>query len=637
MHCIKFLHRWKRKVNPWNFGLFCLVVTFVAIANFSTMNSSEIFGEIFGQIPYPSALPQSRTYSVTVNNQPVSVQKYNEISYVQFPLVEQANIEITADEPASQYTLSPKSYNIPSNRDGNKISFSLNAPRKLILHQVNSADEKLFIFAEPPEEKPPQLRDPNVTNIIDYGVDNTGQNEATPLIQTAIDEVSAKQGILYFPPGVYKTRELYLKSNMTLYLAPGSVLEATKEIEPSYGQGLINIENASNVKLIGRGTINGNGTYWRPRGGWYSLILMKNANNITLEDILIQDPAVANVWMSYSENVKVYNVKILADPQPEFLNTDGFNFWSSRNITIDNVLYKGTDDATSIGGDKNGRIQNSENINIRNSVFYGGNGFKIGATAKQDVIRNITYENIDVVFANEVSGFWPVTGANFENIYFKNIRVEDILDSPQEDKAALVWNWNIRPVSWQKDSSPNKFGYIRNVYVSNLQVDDRGGANSVFHGYDNQRNISVNFDNLSVYGKPVLNPDDAYFDVQNQFVDLKFTNSNPAIVNINVPDPDASESGDAGQFLVTRTGDTSQALMVNYIIRGTAENGIDYQTITNSVTIPAGASSASIGILPKSDSINERTETVFLGLENMPNSTNYLLGPNFHAVVNIRD
>ncbi len=625
MHCIKFLHRWQRQVNSWHFGLFCLVVTFVAIANFSTMNGSETLVNIPG------------TYSVTVNNQPVAVQKYNNIFYVQFPLVDTANIEITTDEPAKQYTLSPKSYNIPSNRNGNKISFSLNDPRKLILHQVNSLDEKLFIFAEPPEEKPPQLSDTNVTNIIDYGVDNTGQNEATPLIQKAIDEVSAKQGILYFPPGVYKTRELNLKSNLTLYLAPGSVLEATKETEPSYGRGLINIENANNVKIIGRGTINGNGTYWRPKGGWYSLILMKNANNISLRDILIQDPAVANVWMSYSENVNIYNIKILADPQPEFLNTDGFDFWSSRNITIDNVLYKGTDDATSIGGDKNGSIQNSENINIKNSVFYGGNGFKIGSSAKQDFIRNITYENIDVVFANEVSGFWPVTGANFENIYFKNIRVEDILDAPEKDKAALLWNWNIRPVSWQEGSSPDKLGYIRNVYVSNLTVDDRGGAKSVFHGYDAQRNISVNFDNFYLEGNQVLNYNDAYFDVKNQYIDLNFTNSNPAIVNINVPDSDASESGDAGEFLVTRTGDTSQALTVNYIIRGTADNGIDYQTIPNSITIPAGATSASIGILPKSDSINERTETVFLGLENVPNSINYMLGPDFHAVVNIRD
>jgi hypothetical protein len=55
---------------------------------------------------------------------------------------------------------------------------------------------------------------------------------------------------------------------------------------------------------MGRGVINGNGTYWRPRGGWYSLILLKNAKNVLLQDTLLQDPAVANVWMSYSENLE---------------------------------------------------------------------------------------------------------------------------------------------------------------------------------------------------------------------------------------------------------------------------------------------------------------------------------------------
>lgn len=622
-----------------SFLFFILTFSIIIITN--TVNPSVIQDtspmesqiDLYPQSPSNST---SSTYSVTVNGQPAFVSKYNSVNYVQFTFTGKADLEITAPNNVNNYTLSPKSYNIPSNRNGNNISFSLTEPRKLILHPENSGEE-LFIFAEPPEEKPPQLGDSTVKNIVNYGVDNTGTSEATAIIQTAIDEVSAQQGILYFPPGVYKTRQLNLKSNMTLYLAPGSVLEATKEIDPSYGQGLINIENASNVKIIGRGTINGNGTYWRPKGGWYSLILMKNANNITLEDILIQDPPVANVWMSYSENVNVYNLKILADPQPEFLNTDGFDFWSSRNITIDNILYKGTDDATSIGGDKNGLIQNTENINIRNAVFYGGNGFKIGSTVKQDLVRNITYENIDVVFANELSGFWPVTGANFENIYFKNIRVEDILDVPQNDKAALVWNWNIRPVSWNPDSSPEKLGHIKNVYVSNLKIDDRGGAKSIFYGYDSQRNISVNFDNLSLEGKQISNSADAYFDVKNEYVDLNFTSSNPAIVNIEASDPDASECGDTGQFLVTRTGDTSQALMVNYIIRGTAENGIDYETIANSVTIPTGASSASIGIVTKSDSINERTETVFLGLENMPNSNNYMLGSDFQAVVNIRD
>ena len=622
-----------------SFAIACLAVTLLLAVNALSVARSE---SVIVTYPLLKSAQPSNTYSVTVNGQPVFVEKYNSLSYIHFAFAGKANIEIAVKKNVKNSTLSPKRYKLSSSANKNKIYFSLTVPRKIILHQVNLSKENLFIIADSLEDISPILGDINVTNIMDFGVDNTGKQDSTTNIQKAIDRVSADLGILYFPPGIYKIKQLNLKSNMTLYLAGGSVLEATQEINPSYGRGLLYIKDVNNVKIMGRGVVYGNGSYWRAHGGWYSLIELENANNIILQDILIKDPCVANVWISHSENVAIYNVKILADPDPEFLNTDGFDFWSSRNITIDNVLYKGTDDATSHGGDKNGKIQDNEEINITNSVFYGGNGFKIGATVKQDAIRNITYENIDLVLANEMSGFWPITGANFENIYFKNIRIEDILDVPEVDKGALIFNWRIKASSWQPGSSAEKLGYIRNIYVTNLTADDHGGNNSVFQGYDLQRDIrNVTFDNLYIEGKQATNRENAFFDFRpsekdgNNYVNLKFVTSNPTILNLEATDLYASASGDAGEFRITRTGNTSQALTVKYTIRGTAKNGIDYQSIPNAVTIPAGASEAAIAILPKQENHQKGLKTVFLSLENLPNSTDYMLGPDFHAVVNI--
>jgi polygalacturonase len=621
-----------------SFAIACLAVTLLLAVNALSVARSE---SVIVTYPLLKSAQPSNTYSVTVNGQPVFVEKYNSLSYIHFAFAGKANIEIAVKENVKDYTLSPKRYKLSSSTNTNKIYFSLTVPRKIILHKVNLLKENLFIIADSLEDISPTVGDMNVTNIMNFGVDNTGQQDSTTNIQKAIDEVSGRFGILYFPP-VYKIKQLNLESNMTLYLAGGSVLEATKEINPSYGRGLLYIKDVNNVKIMGRGVLYGNGSYWRSHGGWYSLIELENANNIILQDILIKDPCVANVAMSHSENVAIYNVKILANPEPEFLNTDGFDFWSSRNITIDNVLYKGTDDATSHGGDKNSKIQDNEEINVKNSVFYGGNGFKIGATVKQDAIRNITYENIDIVFANEMSGFWPITGANFENVYFKNIRIEDILDVPEVDKAALIFNWRIKAASWQPGSSAEKLGYIRNIYVYNLTADDRGGNNSVFQGYDPQRDIrNVTLENLYIEGKLATNPENAFFDFRpsekdgNNYVNLKFVASNPTILNLEAIDLYASESGDAGEFRITRTGNTSQALTVKYTIRGTAKNGTDYQTIPNAVTIPAGASEAAIAILPKQENHQKGLKTVFLSLENLPNSTDYMLGPDFHAVVNI--
>ncbi len=115
---------------------------------------------------------------------------------------------------------------------------------------------------------------------------------------------------------------------------------------------------------------------------------------------------------------------------------------------------------------------------------------------------------------------------------------------------------------------------------------------------------------------------------------LNFTSSYPTIVNITATKMYASQFGEIGEFVITRTGNTTQDLIVKYKIHGTAEDGVHYQPIANFVIIAAGMSEVAIIIQPqKSD--YQGSKTVLLTLENLPNSTQYMLGINFYAVVNI--
>jgi hypothetical protein len=50
----------------------------------------------------------------------------------------------------------------------------------------------------------------------------------------------------------------------------------------------------------------------------------------------------------------------------------------------------------------------------------------------------------------------------------------------------------------------------------------------------------------------------------------------------------ASEPNVDGVFTVTRTGDTTADLTVNYTVGGTATADADYAALSGSVTIPAG-------------------------------------------------
>jgi hypothetical protein len=77
--------------------------------------------------------------------------------------------------------------------------------------------------------------------------------------------------------------------------------------------------------------------------------------------------------------------------------------------------------------------------------------------------------------------------------------------------------------------------------------------------------------------------------------------STPTLSTLGVvaPSPNASLVGPVnGSFKITRS-DTNSALTVNYTLSGTAVNGVDYNAVGNSVTIPAGSFSSAVMIVPK--------------------------------------
>ncbi len=86
------------------------------------------------------------------------------------------------------------------------------------------------------------------------------------------------------------------------------------------------------------------------------------------------------------------------------------------------------------------------------------------------------------------------------------------------------------------------------------------------------------------------------------------------LVTLRALDGDASETGDTASFSVSRTGSTSAPLTVNYTVSGTASAGSDYSSIGTQTTIPAGASSHQIVIVPVNDNVAEGTETVTASL-----------------------
>lgn len=91
----------------------------------------------------------------------------------------------------------------------------------------------------------------------------------------------------------------------------------------------------------------------------------------------------------------------------------------------------------------------------------------------------------------------------------------------------------------------------------------------------------------------------------------------PAVtVRVDATDPSASEAGaGTATFTVSRTGSLAAPLTVAWAPAGTARLGVDYTLAAPwTVTIPAGAASATLTVRPLDDAVVEGDETVVLRL-----------------------
>jgi hypothetical protein len=91
-------------------------------------------------------------------------------------------------------------------------------------------------------------------------------------------------------------------------------------------------------------------------------------------------------------------------------------------------------------------------------------------------------------------------------------------------------------------------------------------------------------------------------------------------------------------FAVRRAGPTNDAVTLKYHIGGTASNGVDYVTLPGLVTIPAGARSGQITVIPVEDTIIEHQETVVLELApDSADTPSYIVGEARRAAAIITD
>ncbi len=351
--------------------------------------------------PYPGAKP-SPAFQVTVDGQPVFVHRF--LTYDQFQFMDYASFSMTGKVRVTVTNLvgemdvltcdiRPLAYGIKPRIGGNTCSFDLDRPRYLLVFPNEMAAfgaAGLMLFAEPPEQNPPKLGDPNVVNILDYKLDNTGKTVETAAINRAIGDVAAKPGggVLYFPAGgVYMTGTLLMKSNVRLYVDAGALIKGTGKMadytsapappgQPPRARPLraqVIFDHVENAGLMGRGAIdmdgyprlwydfapdtadgrarNEDGIVKDPHGAGARGYVIDNCRNITFEDLLLLRSAEWTVHVIDTEHFTTRNIKIVNRKRQH--HDDIYDLTgSSKHILIEDGLAMGMDDTWALYGNR---------------------------------------------------------------------------------------------------------------------------------------------------------------------------------------------------------------------------------------------------------------------------------------------
>jgi hypothetical protein len=471
-------------------------------------------------ITYPD-LPgavKSPLYTITANGKSVFVEKLTKYSpemqvhyaHVSLPGTCTAAFAVTVGQSFNAYSVSPKSRKLTATKSGNTVSFS-SGPNYLVL-QFDSK-ELLFLFIDGEEVSPPRPGDANVVNVADLGIDNTGASLVTAKIQSAINAASgAAKNIVYFPPGKYKVGELWMKSNMTLYLAGGAVLYGSNTTgDFNTGSGGINIEGCSHgvirmykisdAKILGRGVIDGNGLAIRAQADTkINLFKIEQSTNILIDGVVVRDSSFWNTLIYRSDLVTIQNLKMInARPTTtQYNNTDGVDFDESTNGKLYNAfLYTGDDAMATKNEEASGTVNTKTILHEKVVLYTNSAGCKIGTKTMGQSMDGIVFKDIDIVKAGRALVIDGADTAVVQNTKFQQVRIEAA-------DSSLVDVQNNSLPSWRTAAGMT---VIKETTFTDVSADVRKAIG--LHGKSSSVNVTgVHFENFTVQGKAVSSTSD---------------------------------------------------------------------------------------------------------------------------------
>lgn len=416
---------------------------------------------------YSPDAPRSERFSLSVDGKDCLVYPAGGAGDVApFDIDGVAKLHVKYFDDIKTAAVRPLSKNVKIEKSGaREIEFSIAGPCNLAV-EINGRNRPLFVFANPPA-KPPAKR---------------------------ANSVVFRAGKIY-DAGFGKK----IASDTSVVVEGGAIVYGTfvagdpKTAEPT-----------RNISLSGNGIISGETI---PRPQERREITFLKTKSLEVSGITVVHPTNWTLALFACESVKIDNVKVVSDSPRD----DGIDLVSCKNAAVENCFLRTRDDCIAVkagvsyGGIKffeMGVDASSENILVKNCALWNGiwgNALEIGFETRGDEIKNVSFENIDILRTLGTGGdegvFTIHNGdrAKISNVLYKDIRVEE----------AEGYAVNIR-VLHSRYSKDKERGSVSGVRFENVSVHSEKPLKMKIEGFgENSAAEDVVFENFSINSAPL--------------------------------------------------------------------------------------------------------------------------------------
>lgn len=452
-----------------------LKATSEQLRDFSLLRSADTLIKVngFDSFVYETNVNHTRQW-VSTYLPPIS---RTPMTYFDFEGTAQISVTVP-NQDLKSVLISPASYHIVPevDQETKTITFEISTPDVYTLTFDGSPERAVHIFANEMESDLPDFTDENV---------------------------------IYIGPGEWQVETIVLKDNQTLYIAGGAVVH-----------GIVQANYAKNVKVMGRGIIDG--SYYDGWKGKVAYIPLKfdNCEDVTIKDLIVLN---SNAWVCQAFQSKsgvIDGLKIIS-PRP---NGDGITLQSCENYEVKNCFVRSWDDSlvvknygTSTKDIKFTNCQLWTDLAQSMEIGYETNKGKI----ENATITNITFDKITVLnnFHKPVISIHNGDDAVVSDILFQNITVENAqMGSGDGDEMPYLIDLHIGQSSnW---SSTKERGRIKNITIANVNVLNGKFNGSRIKGFDASHRIeNVQIIDLTILGQKIDDPTIGKFLIDEQTTD----------------------------------------------------------------------------------------------------------------------